>query len=273
METRMKNRILIVLILLISCTKDYTGCIAEGSKISTPNGDVKIEKLKVGDIIYSVNPSTGERIKAVIKKIVSKNSIYYIVNSHMGNVVEATGEHLFLVSEEVKYYQIKELLKKSKRLQILQNDALQSTNINITPAKNKKKVYDLTVNSQFKNFIANGFVVHNKSFAELYAEINDFKVDTVFTDSVSFNWTVPDWPGKGAPNTYMISIVNEVDSLNINAWVEYKIDTINLEIGDKVTYGIKLLNQGSYYLAKIRSSVKHTNWSPYSEKINFKTKD
>lgn len=229
--------------------------------------------MKIGDPVYSVNPSNGALVQGKIKKIKSNNSKYYTVSNQNGGHVEATGEHPFLISENIQYDKVKDLLaEKNNHVQILNKEnQLQSVPIKIEASNKSKKVFDLSIESQFNNFIANNFVVHNKKYIDEPAVITDLKIEKVFSDSVYFSWSVPDAPNE-APTLYTFSIVKETNKSDENAWKEIEVKFENVKIGQRLFYGIGSLEEKTSYLLKIKSKVEGHVYSPYSDNYQFSTK-
>ena len=58
-------------LLTTGCVDQATSCVAEGTRVLTPEGPRPIESLKVGDLIYSVDEETGEKHSSAIIKIQS----------------------------------------------------------------------------------------------------------------------------------------------------------------------------------------------------------
>ena len=82
-----------------------SSCFVAGTKISTPNGLVDIEKVNVGDMVESWNEDTGtvesSRVVRTMRHDVVNEAIFSIhVN---GDVIRATGIHPFMVVGDSGY--------------------------------------------------------------------------------------------------------------------------------------------------------------------------
>ena len=143
-----------------------TSCLAEGTQIATPSGPVRIEKLRVGDQVYSVDPRTGERHPARITAIREDQKPALAIRTRSGRTVIATAEHPFYVRERGEYVPAGELRKQSvKRLALHdgKDDLGADAILALEELPGTFRVFDLTVDSRFHNFLADGFLVHNKS--------------------------------------------------------------------------------------------------------------
>ena len=134
------------------------GCFLAGTKVRTPYGETKIEKLKVGDIVVSNNDHTKRDEDATIGKIdVLQAPGYYIIN----NSVKVTATHPMYVTNTdgnrwVK--QVSDLLIGDN----LVTDAGWQTIYKIEYKKKEVTVYNLIDVSPNHNYYANNYLVHNK---------------------------------------------------------------------------------------------------------------
>nr|WP_265588912.1 polymorphic toxin-type HINT domain-containing protein [Terrisporobacter petrolearius] len=81
----------------VRCKITKKGCFTAGTLISTQDGDVPIEDIEEGDLVWAQNPETGE---IVLKKVVQTfaketDTILYIKVA--GEVIEATEQHVFYI--------------------------------------------------------------------------------------------------------------------------------------------------------------------------------
>lgn len=88
------------------------GCFAKKQKIITPTGLKKISKLKIGDMVKSVNVSTGEVCyKNVINTFKYKNEDKCIKINYDGKVIICTPDHKFYYKGE--FVEIAKILKEN----------------------------------------------------------------------------------------------------------------------------------------------------------------
>lgn len=75
---------------------DIDQCIVEGEKVSTPNGDVEIQDIKVGDIIYAASGNGGvseAKVKNTYKKFSPEQQIVKLVTKK-GREIRMSKEHM-----------------------------------------------------------------------------------------------------------------------------------------------------------------------------------
>ena len=84
----------------VVCKVTKKGCFVAGTKVMTERGNVPIEDIKVGDLVYSENPETGERgLKTVVQTFINESS--ELVHVYIGGEeIVATPEHPFYVPKK-----------------------------------------------------------------------------------------------------------------------------------------------------------------------------
>ena len=149
------------------------GCFADGTLISTPGGDVKIEDLKIGDNIISLDVDRFEIETSVIGDIDTfKVRGYYILSTET-QTVRVTKEHPFYVLEDGQLIvrTVGELDSGFNRSHIasgqleqsiyLENDTFEKI-VGITYVDDIVRVHNLINVSPNHNYFANKILVHNK---------------------------------------------------------------------------------------------------------------
>lgn len=150
-------------VYLMGCVL-VNGCVARGTLVSTPEGEIPIEQLKVGDEIWAVDETTGKR---VVTRIVATR----VVKREVG-VLEVGGRQLRLTSDHPVFCPVQRkyvpagdwFLGDRTALAVWNDDVL--TAVDVTRAvvfSEVSDVYDITVEHELHNFVAAGIVVHNKS--------------------------------------------------------------------------------------------------------------
>ena len=174
---------LLYLLSFFSCSYELepeSSCLKEGTKILTPQGDKLIETLSVGDEIISydgTNKITNQII--AIKKSKAKKTLKITLKN--GITIEGTKEHPFFNVEKQNYIKLVDFKKRDK-LQLANGEY--SKIISIENKKHYKEtvVYDLSVQSPYHNYFAEGVLVHNKSPFDinknLIITLNDGRVVT-----------------------------------------------------------------------------------------------
>lgn len=86
------------------------GCFIAGTSVSTPNGSVPIERVKVGDRVYSFDEQTGQTvIRSVAATMVHSDQPYGRVTLANGTTLDVTSVHRFYLPEEKIWKPIGEL--------------------------------------------------------------------------------------------------------------------------------------------------------------------
>lgn len=142
-------------------------CIARGAQVRVPGGTRLIEELREGDHVVCVDPVTGVTAEAMIFAVVQARRECVRLTTAQGALV-ATSDHPVYSPERKAYVpagdwvtgQCTQLLSVCER-------GIVAVNVDVTSAyAGVFDVFDITVDHPLHNFIANGFVVHNKSKAE-----------------------------------------------------------------------------------------------------------
>jgi hypothetical protein len=135
-----------------------TSCFPAGTLISTPAGDVAIDKLKLGQEVFAVNDN-NELVKTAVVGIIEKKSKLLELTTS-GGILETTVDHpIRLFSGGFK--QAGEL-KPGDELLVLKEQKLQPAKLlSLKEGTEVVPVFNLAVSSP-NTFVASGFVVHNK---------------------------------------------------------------------------------------------------------------
>lgn len=139
-------------------TKSHVGwvsdlCVAEGTLIATPRGNIPIEQIKVGDEVYTRN---GAR-KVLAAEMTGVNSLCYEYD--IGGVkLLATPNHPVLA--DGKFYAIDSLVGSVVECELL-SPTSKPVRVRVSRGKQKNvTVYNLTVEHD-NEYYANGVLVHN----------------------------------------------------------------------------------------------------------------
>ncbi len=130
-----------------------SGCFLAGTMISTPSGAVAIEKLRVGDRVWSWT-NEGPIENAISQTFIHRTPGYYKLTSMSGNLL-VTGVHPLLTPYGYK------TVDNIKLGDELVTDSGNKTVLSKTYIDTASTVYNLEVDEPH-NYFANGFVVHNK---------------------------------------------------------------------------------------------------------------
>jgi len=149
----------------------------------TPSGNVPIEKIKPGDVVYAVDPASyalvPERVRVVETKTV--DTILKVVLSN-GIEIKTTPIHPFFDPASGRFKEI-QYFKAGDRVAFLENSgaapqdvALAGGDPRLTPAlewdlkivsirklpREATVVHNLTMSAPYADFMVDGVLVHNK---------------------------------------------------------------------------------------------------------------
>lgn len=150
---------------MAGCWQD--SCVARGTLINTPKGKRPIETLAVGDIIYSVNEATGEYIETKILHITSafRECIAFCLPD--GRRLLLTEDHIVYSPQRKSYLEAANWETDSEITEVAVlsgSGKMVPTPLRVETGVGHFQVFDLTVDSEEHNFIANDILVHNKLY-------------------------------------------------------------------------------------------------------------
>lgn len=149
--------------LLVSSCMEQTSCVARGTLVLTPAGPRPIEELAVGDPIYSVFEETGELIETRVTAIQT-------AEREVGSIQVGSTE-LRLTTDHPVYCPVQKIYapagdwllgKRTSLLTIEPEFGVQEVTAT-SKFSGVDTVFDITVEHELHNFVANSIVVHNKS--------------------------------------------------------------------------------------------------------------
>ena len=151
-------------------------CFPAGTMILAKGKNVRIEKIKAGQKVYSYNFSSDKKEKDVVKEIESpiREGLYSVNKGQL----KVTDDHpirtrkkdgktcwaAFNPAKAKKSYKIGKINKLQKGDSILHNTKGWVKIKNLQYIKGKVQTYNLKKIEKNKNFFANGFLVHNKGY-------------------------------------------------------------------------------------------------------------
>ena len=134
------------------------GCLAEGTRVLTPEGAVAIEKLKKGDAVWSV--IDGKLQRAEVQALIKVQPEEYLEVSAGGARLEVTPEHPMMVARGE--YRLAGRIQVGDRVSLVHNGKLDEAAVRfISRIPAKRPAYNLLV-FPGGTFITEKFVLHNK---------------------------------------------------------------------------------------------------------------
>lgn len=139
-------------------------CVAEGTRVRTPEGLVPIEKIGVGATVLSFDPQRQQLVAAHVQATRSAQRTCLALHTADTTLV-CTPDHPVLLPEADLYAEAV-LARPGRALAQVTGTRTRLTAVHrVAEAAGLRRVYDITVDSPLHNFVAEDIVVHNKDFA------------------------------------------------------------------------------------------------------------
>lgn len=140
---------------------DGSSCFPGDANVLTPSGAVKMQDLRVGDAVLSYTQDGRVASTAVTKRKVHRGTRLWRIVDSEGEIVEATGNHLFLTQRgwiQARCLVIGDRLSKVRADLTIKSAAI----ADIHRGRAVSAVYNLHTDAEF-NFIVEGCIVHTFS--------------------------------------------------------------------------------------------------------------
>ncbi|TGK41267.1 TIGR04388 family protein [Leptospira andrefontaineae] len=150
----------------------FQSCFIEGTLVNTLNGLQPIEKVRIGDKVYSFDEESGQKvIRKVTNTFINPTSTIIRITDSKGGVLETTWNHPFFL-EQGLWVKAKDLLVGD---QFITFDGNELKVASISEEIRSETVYNLEVEDSHTYFVGkHGILVHNASY--------DQKVSNSVTD-------------------------------------------------------------------------------------------
>ena len=137
--------------------KNITGGFGAGTSIATPNGDIPVEELKVGDRVIGYNFKTHHTEENTVREIRQKSSLSYYSINHQ---TKFTGTSYVYVDtkENPKLVSLQQLRLRARLFS--KNYSYLMTN-SVEQIVKQTDVYALVFENQTGNLYADSILVHN----------------------------------------------------------------------------------------------------------------
>lgn len=132
--------------------------------VSTPSGDRAIEMLEVGDTVWSIDPTSGERVTARIVSI--RGAKRECIRLHMGeHQLLCTPDHPVFEPIDARFRPAGDWVTAgATKVLLALGDGVRATTVDrVESAAGVHEVYDLTLDVAPHTFVASRVLVHNKS--------------------------------------------------------------------------------------------------------------
>ena len=137
------------------------GCFAAGTKISTPAGDLNIEDVKSGDIVYAYDFGERKVVEGTVAKT-HQHFTYHWVDIEMdGETIHATRSHPFWVESEQRWLKAIDLRPKME-VRCSSGKMAAITAIEVRDLDRPETTFNFEVSRQHNYFVGDSHIlVHN----------------------------------------------------------------------------------------------------------------
>lgn len=251
-------------------------CVAQGTLIRSPQGDLLVEDLRVGDVVYSYNLLHQEVIPARVVRVGSAYDDCVEFRSNGGIPLGATLSHRIYSPQTGKYEDASKWFSGELReLGLVMTDYsfAKRTSLDVVPI-GRRRVFDITVESPFANFIANGVLVHNKTpESRATNSIQDLAAIQKSDSSIMLSWTIPGTSSVFA-ESYDMRFSDSGLVLSYSTWERY--DSVSFSEppgphGSRDTVEVTGLRSDAPYWFNIRTISNQHGYSDYSNVVEDTT--
>ncbi|MBI4241520.1 MAG: hypothetical protein HY613_07365 [Candidatus Rokubacteria bacterium] len=139
-----------------------SGCIAAGVHVRTPAGERPIESLSIGERVVSYDEKTGRPSEArVLRRLDHGEAPTLSFRLADGRTLLVTAVHP-LYDPDARSYRAAASWSVGERLSVATAEGLAPAAIVAIEPGPRRRVFDITVDGPFENFLAAGVLVHNK---------------------------------------------------------------------------------------------------------------
>lgn len=140
-------------------------CVASGSRVRTPDGEVPIERLGVGDAVLSFDVERGAFVPTRVSAIRSALRSCVSLRTKTSTLV-CTPDHPIYMSDRASYEDAVAAIP-GRPVALASADGARPTAVDsVGIPSGLHRVIDISVESPLHNFVAEGVLVHNKEFAD-----------------------------------------------------------------------------------------------------------
>jgi hypothetical protein len=162
--TKLRRTVVLLAGVVAGMTGHACSCVAAGSRVRTPEGDVDIATLRIGDLVLSFDVDTGVAEASPIVAIRRARRECLALRVGARRLV-CTPEHPIFAADTRSFEPASSLAVTTGRsVKIVDGEVWQVENIeDVEIYAGVHEVFDITVASRHHNFSAEGVLVHNKS--------------------------------------------------------------------------------------------------------------
>ena len=136
-------------------------CFPAGTKVSTSHGDVNIEDIEVGDLVYAYDFATGTVVESRVSETPRHFTYYWVEIQVAGETIKSTRKHPFWVQSENRWVDAVDL-KAGMDVRLLTGQTAAIVSTFVHELQNPETTYNFEVEVQHNYFVGHAHVlVHN----------------------------------------------------------------------------------------------------------------
>lgn len=140
-------------------------CVAAGSRVRTPDGEVPIERLGIGDAVLSFDVQRGVLVPTRVSAIRSALRSCVSLRAKTSTLV-CTPDHPIYMPDRASYEHAVAAIP-GRPVALASAEGARATAVDsVGIPSGLHTVIDISVESPLHNFVAEGVLVHNKEFAD-----------------------------------------------------------------------------------------------------------
>ncbi len=140
-------------------------CVAKGTRVRTKRGERLVEALQVGDEVTCIDAVTGQRVSTTVSAMRTAQRECVTLSTSRG-VLRCTTDHPLYDPDTATWADAGDwvLGKRSTLLWVPEADdgLLERVVAEAGTTVSREQVFDLTIEHELHDFVANGLLVHNK---------------------------------------------------------------------------------------------------------------
>ena len=158
-------------------------CFAEGTLVDTPDGKIKIENIKQGDIVWAYDFENNEVVKREVLEIFENFTYYWVDIVANENSVSATRGHEFWVESENEWIEASDL-EVGMLIRFGDNCIAPVESVTIRALEKPEATFNFIVDGEHNYYVGNGgILVHNG-----YPESPKYPPPTKVGENFQFNF-------------------------------------------------------------------------------------
>lgn len=145
-------------------------CFLAGTLIATPNGNIPIENIQAGNVVYCYDSIQKKLTTQAVSEIFSNFAeMYLLLYTENGEMLQVTGQHLFYQNETNTWIKANQLQQGMKLYSPLKNTPIEILKIEVVEEKVSTYNFEVPIHQNYL-VSSSGILAHN---AGKYKTVND----------------------------------------------------------------------------------------------------